>query len=55
VSAGERAAFATEQLALDQGRWKCGAVDNDECAIPTRAATMDGTGNQFFASARLAE
>ena len=54
VGAGEGAAFATEQLALNQGGGHGRAIDHDERAATPQAASMDGAGEQFFAGTGLA-
>ena len=55
VRAGERAALVAEELALDQRRRERAAVDDDEPAVPPRAALVDSPGDELLAGARLAE
>src|SRR4029450_6229506 len=51
--AGERSPFVAEQLALEQCRWKRGAVACDERVPAARAQAMDGAGDELLARAGL--
>ena len=53
--AGERAALAAEELALDQRPGQRAAVDHDEVAVAPRAALVDRARHELLARARLAE
>src|SRR5205814_333850 len=52
--AGEGAALVPEQLALQQLRRNCAAVDHDERTVAARALAMNGLGRGLFAGAGLA-
>ncbi len=54
VRAGEGAARVTEQLALDERRRHCRAVEHDERPLGARAARVDGLGADLLAGAGLA-
>src|SRR5262249_27899517 len=53
--AGERAAFVTEQLALDECRRQCCAVHDDEHRRPSLASTMDRPCKQLLPRTGLTE
>ena len=53
VRAGERAALASEELALHEVGRQRRAVDDDERTGAPRAAPVDGAGEQFLAGAGL--
>src|SRR5262249_50624702 len=52
--AGERALHVTEQLTLEQCRWKRGAVERDERLVPRRAVVVDRARDELLAGAGLA-
>ena len=54
MRAGERAALAAEELALDEVRRERGAVDDYERTGTAHAAAVDRAREQFFAGARFA-
>ena len=51
--AGEGALFMTEQLAFDQARRNCGAVQLDEGSRAAFAQVVDGAGDQLLAGTRF--
>ena len=54
MRAGERAALAAEELALDEVRRQRGAVDDDERTGAAHAPAVNGAREQLFARARFA-
>src|SRR5262245_44917497 len=54
VGAGERALAVAEQLAFDQRRRKCPAIDWHERHVRSLAHLVDGPGNDVLARARFA-
>src|SRR4051812_21491123 len=55
VSAGECALLVTEELILDQVFRNGCAVNSNHDLAGTRAELVDGTGEQFFSGAALAQ
>ena len=51
---GEGAFFVTKELAFQQTCRDGGAIQFDKCPVAARTETMDGSGQQFFASAGFA-
>src|ERR1035437_1101646 len=51
---GERALLVAEDLALDQGRWDCRAVNRDKGLRASGAEVVQGARDEFLAGAALA-